>query len=319
MTTLETRPSRAALGGEVAEHPLPVDAPLTEKPHGGKRHPELSTSAGRGPRWWHLRSRRRDRGNLGAASVVHHDEALRMLHLVVRTRGYAVKLTFFIAVVSFVLSFTSIQELAAESAWAGWKSYLWPLILDGLIILATLVIVALAPYRDQFWKRAFVWLVLVTAALVSIACNAFHAWLATEHLPVWMRWGSAGLACAPPIALLATTHILAILWRFSPAPPPDEVSQAQQRAGDVAAELSEQRAGKWVAAAVKIHELGLCTGQSTGTLATVLGYLYDQRPPMSLRTIVKQPDVHLQHHSEVSKIRDGAKAALGVAAPGHEV
>jgi Protein of unknown function (DUF2637) len=238
-----------------------------------------------------------------------------MLHLVRRSRGWAVKLTVFIALVSFVLSFTSIQELAAQSAWVGWKSWLWPLILDGLIILATLAIVALAPYRDQFWKRVFLWLVLGTAALVSIGCNGLHAWLATEHLPVWMRWGSAGLACVPPVALLATTHILAILWRFSPTPPPDAVSQAQQQAGEVAEQIAQQRTDKWVAAAVKMHEMGLCTKHSTGKLAAVLGYLYEHRPIMSLRAIGGQPDVGL-HHSDVSSIREGAKAALGVAAPG---
>ena len=40
-------------------------------------------------------------------------------------------------------------DLAAVSAWAGWPSWLWPLIIDGTIILATLGIVSLAPYRDQ--------------------------------------------------------------------------------------------------------------------------------------------------------------------------
>jgi hypothetical protein len=34
-----------------------------------------------------------------------------------------------------------------------WPSWLWPLIIDGTIILATLGIVALAPYRDQLRNR----------------------------------------------------------------------------------------------------------------------------------------------------------------------
>jgi hypothetical protein len=34
-----------------------------------------------------------------------------------------------------------------------WPLWLWPLIIDGAIILATLGIVALAPYRDQLRNR----------------------------------------------------------------------------------------------------------------------------------------------------------------------
>ena len=94
-----------------------------------------------------------------------------------------------IAVVSFVLSFTSLRELAAASAWPGWPSWLWPLIIDGTITLATLAIVSLAPYRDQFGNRVFLWAVLGVAALVSVGGNGLHAWLSTGPLVSWMRWG----------------------------------------------------------------------------------------------------------------------------------
>jgi len=123
------------------------------------------------------------------------DDELRTLHLVRRSRRAAGWLTVGIATVSFVLSFTSLRELAAMSAWPGWPSWPWPLIIDGTIILATLGIVSLAPYRDQFWNRVFLWGVLSAAALVSVGGNGLHAWLSTGHLVLWMRWGSAGLAC----------------------------------------------------------------------------------------------------------------------------
>jgi Protein of unknown function (DUF2637) len=319
MTTLQTRPNRAAVAADRPVQPLPVDEPVID--HTSSSAPADSAPSETEPtppRWRQLLARRHKRTNRQAAApAVHLDEAMRMLHLVQRTRGWAFNLTVLIAMVSFVLSFTSLQQLAAESAWPGWKSWLWPAIIDGLIILATVAIVALAPYPHQFWNRAFLWLVLATAALVSTACNGLHAWLAAEHLPMWMRWGSAALACTPPVGLLATTHILAILWRFNPTPPPDETSQAQDRAAQTAEQIAKERAGKWAAAAIKMHEMGLCTNHSTATLITVLGYLYEHRPTLSLRAIGGQPEVDL-HHSEVSKIRDGAKAALGVAAPGHD-
>jgi Protein of unknown function (DUF2637) len=239
------------------------------------------------------------------------DDDMRTLHLVRTNRTVAVWLTVAIATVSFVLSFTSLRNLAAMSAWPGWPSWLWPLIIDGLIILATLSIVALAPYRDQSWNRVFIWGVLSGAALVSVGGNALHAWLATDHLIAWMRWGSAGLACAPPAALLVTTHILAILWRFNPTPPPDPTSQLRDRAF----ELAVERMDKWEAAAAKMHEQGYCQNVPTVKIAHALRYLYESRPALSLRAIGGKPEVGL-HHDSVGKIRDAAPVVLGVAPTG---
>jgi hypothetical protein len=56
-----------------------------------------------------------------------------------------------------------------------WPSRLWPLIIDGTIIPATLGIVALAPYRDQLRNRGFFWVVLGIAARVSVGGNSLHA------------------------------------------------------------------------------------------------------------------------------------------------
>ncbi len=176
-----------------------------------------------------------------------------MLHLVRRSRRYAVWLTAGIATVSFVLSFESLRDLAAMSAWPGWSSYLWPLIIDGTIVLATLGIVALAPYRTQLWNRLYFWIVLVLAAAVSVGGNAVHAWLTTAHLDSWMRYGSAGLACVPPLALLASTHSMAILWRFNPTPPADATSQVR----DGALASATARMAEWEAAATKIQRRGV--------------------------------------------------------------
>jgi hypothetical protein len=218
-----------------------------------------------------------------------------------------------IAAVSFVLSFASLRDLAAMSAWPGWPSWLWPLIIDGLIVLATLAIVSLAPYRNELWNRVFVWAVLATAALVSVGGNSFHAWLSTPHLPPWMRAGSAGLACVPPIALLATTHILAIMWRFNPGPPPDACSELRERALELAAE----RLDRWDSAAAKMYEEGYCRNVATERIAHVLRYLYEVRPALSLRAIGSKPEVGL-HHDTVAKIRDAAPLVLQAAVPSRQ-
>jgi hypothetical protein len=257
-------------------------------------------------------SRRAQRPETRGAPAVHRNAAdeneMRMLRLVRRSRTAAVWLTVGIATVSFVLSFNSLRSLAAMTAWPGWPSWLSPLLLDGLIILATLGIVALAPYREQFWNRVFLWVVLGVAALVSVGGNGLHAWLSTGQLVSWMRWGSAGLACVPPVALLATTHILGILWRFDPVPPPDTRSQLRDRALELAAE----RMDRWDAAAAKLHEEGYCPSVATEKIAAALRYLYECRPAPSLRQIGAKPEVGL-HHDTVGKIRDAAAAVLGAA------
>src|SRR3954453_8144503 len=83
--------------------------------------------------------------------------------------------------------------------------------------LATMAIVALASYRRQRGNRRFFWAVLCAAAVVSVSGNAVHA-LIPGAAPL-VPWLSAVIACVPLIALLATTHSLAILWRLRPDGP----------------------------------------------------------------------------------------------------
>jgi len=247
------------------------------------------------------------------------DQAAQQLKLVRAARGSTVAITSLILIASFVLSFASLSDLAANTAFPGkiWLlhlAWIWPVIVDGLIILATVGIVALSPYPDQHTNRQYYWAVLVVAALVSVVGNGWHAWLITEHLPTWMRCGSVAVACVPPAALLAATHSLAIQWRFNPTLPPDETSQAQAGALAIAA----ARANKWDAVAAAIHEQGLLPSQPSAKIAQVLGYLYDQRPQMSLRQIGAQPDVEL-HHDTVGKIRDAARTVLAPPASGGDL
>jgi hypothetical protein len=95
------------------------------------------------------------------------------------------------------------------------------------------------------------------------------------------------IACVPPIALLATTHTLAILWRLRPEKPEDPAERVQE----TALALAVSRVQKWDAVAAAIHERGLLTGQSTAKISEVLRYLRDHRPAMSQRAIGTQVDL----------------------------
>ncbi len=122
----------------------------------------------------------------------------------------AVVITTVIGIASFVLSFAALWDLATMSGVPRNLSWLWPVIVDGTILQATISVIALA-HVDQRSGRRFFWAVLVIAALVSIGANALHAFISqsgTLHPAL-----SAAIATVAPVSLLAATHGLGILVR----------------------------------------------------------------------------------------------------------
>ncbi|WP_205788951.1 DUF2637 domain-containing protein, partial [Micrococcus luteus] len=83
----------------------------------------------------------------------------------------AVAGTVFIAGGAFWLSFTALADLAARSGVGGSQAWAWPLIVDGIIVVATVAVVALAGQRSAWYP----WALLIGGALVSVTANAIHA------------------------------------------------------------------------------------------------------------------------------------------------
>lgn len=119
----------------------------------------------------------------------------------------AVAGTVFIAAGAFWLSFTSLADLAARSGIGARQAWAWPLIVDGIIVVATVAVVALAGQRSAWYP----WALLVGGALVSVTANAIHAVVAANaDVP---RMLAASVAAVPPVVLLAITHLTVILTR----------------------------------------------------------------------------------------------------------
>ncbi|WP_454173452.1 DUF2637 domain-containing protein [Microbacterium maritypicum] len=119
----------------------------------------------------------------------------------------AVAGTVFIAAGAFWLSFTSLADLAARSGIGTGQAWAWPLIVDGIIVVATVAVVALAGQRSAWYP----WALLVGGALVSVTANAIHAVVAADaDVP---RMLAASVAAVPPVVLLASTHLTVILTR----------------------------------------------------------------------------------------------------------
>ncbi|MCQ9367623.1 DUF2637 domain-containing protein [Brevibacterium sp. 50QC2O2] len=119
----------------------------------------------------------------------------------------AVAGTVFIAAGAFWLSFTSLADLARRSGIGAGQAWAWPLIVDGIIVVATVAVVALAGTRTSWYP----WALLIGGASVSVTANAIHAVIAADaDVPSVL---AGAVAAVPPVVLLAITHLTVILTR----------------------------------------------------------------------------------------------------------
>lgn len=121
-------------------------------------------------------------------------------------RWSAVVIIVGVGLAAFRLSFSTLEDLARLAHIPAGDAWLFPVIVDGTILLATAGVLV-CPDRAE--RRFFV-SVLVVGALVSVAGNSLHAVAAGRDLPGWAAALVAGIA---PISLLADTHGLALLFR----------------------------------------------------------------------------------------------------------
>jgi len=121
-------------------------------------------------------------------------------------RWSAVLIVLAIGAAAFVLSFAALRDLAVRAHTPAHLAWLFPVIVDGTIIQATIAVLALADSPE----RTFFTRVLVAGATVSIGGNIAHA-LVSGHGAL-----AAILAVIAPAALLLDTHGLAVLLRSRP-------------------------------------------------------------------------------------------------------
>lgn len=142
--------------------------------------------------------------------------------------GVAIALTVMIAAVAFMLSFASLLDLAVRAGIPGHLAWGWPVIVDGMIVGATVSLVAMSGHEPA--ARRYPWTVLAIGAVVSVSGNVAHAvWgTTTREVPVLI---AAAVSAFAPIALLIFTHLTITVTRKaaprparpvpSPAPAPE--------------------------------------------------------------------------------------------------
>ncbi|MQY22449.1 DUF2637 domain-containing protein [Nocardia macrotermitis] len=132
----------------------------------------------------------------------------------VAVQALAVLVIVGVGAAAFVLSFTTLRDLAKLAHIPASTAWLFPLIVDGTIIQATLgwLVLAKSPERKYFMG------VLAAGSLISVAGNSIHAVANGHQLPAWL---CAIVAAIAPISLLIDTHGLAVLFRAAHYQPSD--------------------------------------------------------------------------------------------------
>lgn len=222
----------------------------------------------------------------------------------------AVVITTMIAAASFVLSFAALWDLATMAGLPRHLSWLWPVIVDGTILQATISVIAVAAYDSERSARRFFWAVLAVSALVSISSNALHAFIAGSaslHPAL-----AAAIATVAPISLLASTDGISRLWRLSSASrvpaaatfdDTSEVDEALEP--DYAGDAREPHVGEWpdwfeLATTMRAKKL---TSRPRDQVAEILRQKFEQ--DQSNRDIGKY--FGGMHHSTVGRVVDAAK------------
>lgn len=118
-----------------------------------------------------------------------------------------------LALGGFTLSFASLRDLAISSGVPEQLAFIWPLIVDGFIVVATAAAYELKGRRSVSW---YPWSALIVFSAISVTGNALHATDPTRDLTVPIAVASA-VSSVPAIALLVASHLLVVMASASTA------------------------------------------------------------------------------------------------------
>ncbi|MGW0043495.1 DUF2637 domain-containing protein [Rhodococcus sp. NPDC003348] len=113
-----------------------------------------------------------------------------------------------IAVLAFALSYSNLAALASRAGYGPEMAHVWPLVVDGLAVVATAAVMRLET------RRTYAWSLLAASTVVSIVAGAAAHLLPAGPLP---GWAGAAVAVVPPLCLLVAPHLAVQLHRDADA------------------------------------------------------------------------------------------------------
>ncbi|MBM4469807.1 DUF2637 domain-containing protein [Rhodococcus hoagii] len=115
-------------------------------------------------------------------------------------------ITYVLAAVGLWLSYTALADLALRAGLGELQSRAWPLVVDGLILVATRSVFTFGKHPS----KRYAWGLLVAAAAVSIVGNAAHILLPPGPVHPFI---AVGVGVVPPVTALALTHLVMVRAR----------------------------------------------------------------------------------------------------------
>ena len=114
-------------------------------------------------------------------------------------------LTVAIALMAFILSFDAFRTLAVACGVQPGLSWMFPLIIDAPVLAFTW---ATWVFKTRGLGQAYPWAMLLVFSAVSLVGNALHAHPVETNGLLLPDWGASLLMTMPPVALLATSHMI---------------------------------------------------------------------------------------------------------------
>lgn len=114
-------------------------------------------------------------------------------------------LTVAIALMAFILSFDALRTLAVACGVQPGLSWMFPFIIDAPVLAFTW---ATWVFKTRGLGQAYPWAMLLVFSAVSLVGNALHAHPVETNGLLLPDWGASLLMTMPPVALLATSHMI---------------------------------------------------------------------------------------------------------------
>lgn len=143
-------------------------------------------------------------------------------------------LTVAIALMAFILSFDALRTLAVACGVQSGLSWMFPLIIDAPVLAFTW---ATWVFKTRGLGQAYPWAMLLVFSAVSLVGNALHAHPVETNGLLLPDWGASLLMTMPPVALLATSHM--IVRAASRSFDMDEPEPAAEAVPDVPRDMDE--------------------------------------------------------------------------------
>ena len=168
-------------------------------------------------------------------------------------------LAVFIAIIAFILSFDALRTLGMACGVDGTLGWMFPLVVDLPVIAFTW---ATWVFKTRGLGQAYPWLMLLVFSIVSLVGNALHAQPVMVNGMMPPQWAASLLMTMPPVALLATSHMIvtAAAKTFDDENPSEPVAGEEpvlEAAPEPVAEPEPEPAEEPVAASDAMGLLGL--------------------------------------------------------------